>query len=614
MRSKYERIVVALASLCLQACTESEPSEEACVPQCDMRQCGDDGCGGQCGQCIDDLNCYNGLCMCIPQCDGRTCGDNGCGGQCGTCGSDEVCNAGGHCETVCVPKCDGRTCGDDGCGGQCGACAEGRKCDDGTCVIDPLTCKPKCDGRQCGDDDCGGSCGSCGDLRCSDEFICAPWVLTGKLLYEQEQVDFLSGTTDGYGVYKKPFLSKKKVVAASDMPIALYDGDKKVGEVVTGEDGSFTFAISRAPKATDTLHVSTTWSVKDQLKMAVMSGTDGVVWSWKAVVGDYASPDPSKLKDITVTVNEGSGAINIYRVIRNAYMQLSKIGYAKPVEKMLSLAVLWKPDVAWECGSCFMVMQSQSVNTLEGKKTLTTTMEIDGVVGDGSAWEEPTILHEFGHYVLAHELDSTPGGKHTISSAVDPNVAWSEGWGHFYSLVAQSFAQSRFVSEYWRIMDGTPNGVTFWLDFARAGAPNRGVWKTTEDDSKYGVSFVQQPGMDSGMRQNISEAWVTWAMLMMWADSDFKHVSALDPYEVAPFNVSMADIWRVLASNRYRLTDKFNYYNDGKAGNRTEVGTDLVDFIDGLMCENIISASEFMAWWKDNTSFPYDGDPVCVQK
>ena len=36
---------------------------------------------------------------CIPACDGRQCGDDGCGGSCGECGATSLCNAlSGVCE------------------------------------------------------------------------------------------------------------------------------------------------------------------------------------------------------------------------------------------------------------------------------------------------------------------------------------------------------------------------------------------------------------------------------------------------------------------------------------------------------------------------------------
>lgn len=130
-----------------------------CAPQCAGIACGDDGCGGSCGSCGPGLGCDAGRCICLPQCAARTCGDDGCGGQCGVCQSPEVCGLGDSC--VCIPDCGGKICGDDGCGGSCGSCVPGETCT----APDSCQCVPDCSGRQCGDDGCGGSCGSCPGIR-----------------------------------------------------------------------------------------------------------------------------------------------------------------------------------------------------------------------------------------------------------------------------------------------------------------------------------------------------------------------------------------------------------------------------------------------------------------
>jgi len=87
-----------------------------CEPSCTGLECGEDGCGGICGECNTDKNCVLGLCelnetdeksiiqkKCIPKCMGKTCGDNGCGGVCGNCGYKEEC-ANGKCIIKEEPK------------------------------------------------------------------------------------------------------------------------------------------------------------------------------------------------------------------------------------------------------------------------------------------------------------------------------------------------------------------------------------------------------------------------------------------------------------------------------------------------------------------------------
>ncbi len=87
-------------------------------------------------ECLGSFYCDAsvGACVCVPQCDGKECGINGCGGNCGSCDAPQTACEAGLC--VCTPACDGKSCGDDGCGGECGACAEGEQCaEDGTCVV-----------------------------------------------------------------------------------------------------------------------------------------------------------------------------------------------------------------------------------------------------------------------------------------------------------------------------------------------------------------------------------------------------------------------------------------------------------------------------------------------
>src|SRR5688500_164038 len=48
------------------------PRPGPCVPVCSAtRVCGDDGCGGSCGQCAANDTCQSGSCICAPDCTGK---------------------------------------------------------------------------------------------------------------------------------------------------------------------------------------------------------------------------------------------------------------------------------------------------------------------------------------------------------------------------------------------------------------------------------------------------------------------------------------------------------------------------------------------------------------
>jgi hypothetical protein len=190
--------------------------EGVCITDCTGKVCGDDGCGGSCGQCEGFLVCDAGACKVGGVCPNATC-EWDMGETCGNCAADCGCDEGDVCleEGCCTPQCGGKECGGDGCGGSCGTCGEPLSCVEGACVVDggscgngsceselaetcktcvsdcgcgegglcmpdQVCCTPQCGGKECGEDGCGGVCGSCPkDFTCTD----------GACLFECSEVD-----------------------------------------------------------------------------------------------------------------------------------------------------------------------------------------------------------------------------------------------------------------------------------------------------------------------------------------------------------------------------------------------------------------------------------------
>lgn len=137
----------------LEFCQNDEIVSYDCVddPACGWNagagyyDCGTDGQEDPTGAHL--LNC-----PCTPDCDGKECGNDGCGGSCGECpGKGSACSVTGQC---CLPDCTGKECGDDGCGVSCGECAQGQWCDYDTCIEEmPGGCQvsqdPGCNGCGC---------------------------------------------------------------------------------------------------------------------------------------------------------------------------------------------------------------------------------------------------------------------------------------------------------------------------------------------------------------------------------------------------------------------------------------------------------------------------------
>jgi len=149
----WEVVEVCSAGFC-------KDGECVCVPACEDKECGPDGCGGSCGECEGPkMQCVEGECQVV--CDCQTDADCAaveepdlCNGMlvCGlttpckcefdpesvvNCPVGQVCvPSTGEC---CVPDCSCKKCGGDGCGGSCGDCKDGKdctvdSCQDGKCV------------------------------------------------------------------------------------------------------------------------------------------------------------------------------------------------------------------------------------------------------------------------------------------------------------------------------------------------------------------------------------------------------------------------------------------------------------------------------------------------
>ena len=153
----------------IDTCDQQTQECAHCVPDCEGKECGPDGCGGTCGECDDQYLCTDdscdestGKCLHVFSCDdGNACTVDSCDPDTG------------ECEHQFISPDDGNPCTEDSCDPQTGCqnlvLPDGTPCSGEAgwiCVNGSCVCIPDCQGKECGDDGCMGSCGDCNDDDC----------------------------------------------------------------------------------------------------------------------------------------------------------------------------------------------------------------------------------------------------------------------------------------------------------------------------------------------------------------------------------------------------------------------------------------------------------------
>ncbi|MCB9522011.1 MAG: hypothetical protein H6702_01355 [Myxococcales bacterium] len=187
------------------------------------------------------------------------------------------------------------------------------------------------------------------------------------------------------------------------------------------------------------------------------------------------------------------------------------------------LHITWRPDAAAPCGSCFHPSD-------HGRPRV----DLSGSPTDPDQGDLAVIRHEVGHHLAAlHSRDTSPGGRHD-GRAVDPELAWSEGFAHFFA----AWVAGRSLLEDWRL----------------TGSRLVDLEAPTHPDA-------QSPWAPPGVLSDHLVAGLLWDL--------FDDTPAEDP-----LHVDEAALFAPL----------FGSMASGVEGGAT-AGADLLDYLEGLACE-----------------------------
>lgn len=116
----------AWTEACVMLAQDQCGMSSCCTPQCSGKTCGDNGCGGVCGECLPDAMCDQGQGICESACaPGTQDDDMDPATACVDCVSGEYCAGGGAVAVACVA---GEVDHDDDSTTPCQACVPGEFC------------------------------------------------------------------------------------------------------------------------------------------------------------------------------------------------------------------------------------------------------------------------------------------------------------------------------------------------------------------------------------------------------------------------------------------------------------------------------------------------------
>ncbi len=477
---------------------------------------------GGCGEVTFDGNC-NGtvLTYCESQENGNVvtvdCADGGL-----TCVTD----AGGNSD--CAPS------GASGCGNV----TSGGTCDGTTATW--------CEDYEVKTADCADSSQICGGD--GDTFRCVTPLAGGG-----------ASSVSGSFVFQKKALSSNGLGALSNQParnalvtVRKASDNARLAEGYTGQDGSFSLQF----EASEEVYVLVTAQGEPGKHNHVVRDcpmddcADGLGNIYGARSANFSPSASGDLGETAITVASGNaGAFNIHDVfVRGADFAKANMGRYPPM-----VIVQWRSGQATAGGTSYFTGENSRIYILGG-------------AADTDEFDDPVLLHEYGHY-LEHHLSraDSPGGAHD-GSPTDPRLAWGEGYGTYVGCA---------------IAD-TP----LYIDTSAAGA-------SLTDVRSAGSEYPAQLNDPKGMKQLLSEhliSQILWTIAMGPDGANGKsHTSTFDV-----------------------LANYFTSFTTPSQG-RGVAGVELVDFLDGWFCKQHGDRPFIQGIINETAKFPYDyaGPATC---
>ncbi len=239
--------------------------------------------------------------------------------------------------------------------------------------------------------------------------------ISGHLHYEKKNFD-QNGFTGTISL--KPIrFATVQIVRNSDAVVlnsanSNVNGDYSVTFTNTGPAGVYVRVLASAPD----------WQIS-------VKQPPSLLWAITSTLINDTAPAPLTM-DLTATTIAGGGVFNLLDVTTSAAEFVNGLtGSAMPAL-----------TVYWSAGSSDGTYFNPADNTIHVLGGCTDGIPAGCTTGDTDEYDDAVVAHEFGHFAAAvYSRDDSPGGQHFLNdNTQDIRLAWSEGWGDFFSSAARN--------------------------------------------------------------------------------------------------------------------------------------------------------------------------------
>lgn len=606
-----QRVVVAIDGFDARAVgVYSLSIQRGCAASCAGRRCGDDGCGGSCGQCPSGSLCSAGGCVTSEAAD--PCGGAPVGGRCASANSIELCAVDTGTSTprrIVVSCVTGETCRESAGEARCVLAAV---CRDGEtrCAGSAMQ---RCGAGQWSSAVCNGTCEQTAlGAQCVTS-ASATRIYSGRLQYHYRAPN---SARRGWETTTSLATAQGFLLFSSQNGVVL---DTAVTSIGADSGGRFSIRVPTAPGPNDAITVVAAQAdARGAVQLAVaIRGLNPLnspsvptgcraltasvrlcdtraenpaqrpgIWSWS--VASNALPGNGEL-EIRPELSEPARLLDWARYVFN---RTSQSIFGRDGD---SLVIWYTPGVKWDCGNCANRVP-YSFPTGTGDPLFFGSQIWMSGGPEGVAWAEAVVTHELGHWTMSsYGRNPGEGGAHSAGEPVFPGMAWSEGWATFHN------ADARQNALYLSVESSNDASLTF------------AMWGANLDARAYENTPARwtRPSASAGLLQRMDENEVSallWRLSRTSRGAVPLYNAMAAPRSSAP---NRAGVWERGYTRTTWLSQPGVGIVESSVRRTNQPAPMLADVLDALRC-NGFPAPEVDAVLSPATFYPYpSGNPLC---